>query len=155
MTRSDEEEHVPHSEIVVGVDGSPESADALRWAAGQAKVTGARLHVVYAWVPPAVTALGLPPMLDWSVLRESAAQFPGEFVAEVLGDEPDIPIRTETVHGTAAQVLVDASEQADLLVIGSRGLGGLKGMLLGSVGHHSAAHAHCPVVIFRPHAPTP
>lgn len=142
------------SEVVVGVDGSPESAEALRWAAGYAKLTGARLHVVYAWAPPAVAALTLPPLLDWSALRESAAQFPRKFVAEALGDEPGVSIRAETVNGTAAQALVDASEHADLLVIGSRGLGGLKGMLLGSVGHHCAAHANCPVVIFRPHVTT-
>jgi nucleotide-binding universal stress UspA family protein len=144
----------PQSEIVVGVDGSPESADALRWAAGYAKVTAARLHVVYAWAPPTVAALGLPPLLNWSALRESATEFPRKFVAEILGDEPGISVRVQTIHGTAAQVLVDASEHADLLVLGSRGLGGLKGMLLGSVGHHCAAHASCPVVIFRPHATT-
>lgn len=63
------------SEVVAGVDGSPESAAALRWAADYAKLTGARLHVVYAWAPPAVAALTLPPLLDWSALRESAAQF--------------------------------------------------------------------------------
>jgi nucleotide-binding universal stress UspA family protein len=139
------------SEIVVGVDGSPESADALRWAAGQARLTGARLHIVYAWAPPVVAAIGLPPLTDWSALRETADEFPRKFVAEILGDEPGIPIHTETIHGTPAQVLVDASEHAALLVIGSRGLGGLRGMLLGSVGHHCAAHAHCPTLIFRSH----
>jgi nucleotide-binding universal stress UspA family protein len=149
------EQQMAASEILVGVDGSPESAEALRWAADQAKLMGAKLHVVHAWAPPTVAALGLPPGLDWSSLRDSAARFAHEFVGDTLGDDPGIPIRAETIRGTPAQVLVDASNQADLLVIGSRGLGGLKGMLLGSVGHHCAAHAHCPVVIFRPHVSEP
>jgi nucleotide-binding universal stress UspA family protein len=138
--------------IVVGVDGSPESRDALLWAAEQARAVGGSLRVVYAWSPPSVVALDLPPMIDWGPFREQAKEFPGAFAREVLGDAPDIEVVPATVLGTAAQVLVDASEKADLLVVGSRGLGGLKGMLLGSVGHHCAAHARCPVVIV--HRPT-
>jgi nucleotide-binding universal stress UspA family protein len=133
--------------IVVGVDGSPESRDALLWAAEQARAVGGLLRIVHAWSPPGVVALGLPPILDWEPLREHAKEFPGAFAREVLGEDPDVEIVSAAVLGNAAQVLVDASEQADLLVVGSRGLGGLKGMLLGSVGHHCAAHARCPVVI--------
>jgi nucleotide-binding universal stress UspA family protein len=68
-------------------------------------------------------------------------------VREVLGDVDDVDVVHVTVRGRPAQVLVDESEHADLLVVGSRGLGGLRGMVLGSVGHHCAAHSHCPVVI--------
>jgi nucleotide-binding universal stress UspA family protein len=115
-------------------------------------LVGGTLRVVYAWSPPVVEALGLPPSMDWEPLRERAEHFPAAFARETLGDDPGISIVPIAVRGTPAQVLVGASEKADLLVIGSRGLGGLKGMVLGSVGHHCAAHAHCPIVIFhRPH----
>lgn len=139
--------------IVVGVDGSPGSAEALRWAAGQARLTAGTLRVVHAWSPPVIATVGIPPLrFDWSDLRERAQAFPGEFVREVLGDDPGIAIATVTRNGGDAQVLVDESERADLLVVGSRGSGGLKGMVLGSVGHHCAAHAHCPVVVVHPPA---
>jgi nucleotide-binding universal stress UspA family protein len=134
--------------IVVGVDGSPSSAEALRWAADQARLTAGTLRVVHAWSPPAIATVGIPPLrFDWSGLREQARAFPDEFVHEVLGDDPGIAIVTVAKTGGEAQVLVDESEHADLLVVGSRGSGGLKGMVLGSVGHHCAAHAHCPVVV--------
>ena len=145
--------------IVVGVDGSESAADALRWAIEQAKLTGATLEAVYAWDPGALATLGVPPMVDWKLLREAARARPAEIVREAVGSEPGVRIVTKTVTGNAAKVLVDRSAKADLLVVGSRGLGGLKGMLLGSVGHHSAAHSHCPVVIVHaspvpePHRP--
>jgi nucleotide-binding universal stress UspA family protein len=137
--------------IVVGVDGSPVSAEALRWAAGQARLTAGTLRVVHAWSPPAIATVGIPPLrFDWSELREQAQAFPGRFAREVLGDDPGVAIVTVAKTGGEAQVLVDESEHADLLVVGSRGAGGLRGMVLGSVGHHCAAHAHCPVVVVHP-----
>jgi nucleotide-binding universal stress UspA family protein len=80
-------------------------------------------------------------------LREAAQKRAAKLVRKLDGHGSDVEIVPRTVSGTAAQVLVDASEDADLLVVGSRGLGGLKGMVLGSVSHHCAAHAHCPVVV--------
>jgi nucleotide-binding universal stress UspA family protein len=145
--------------IVVGIDGSESAADALRWAVEQAKLTGATLEAVYAWDPGALVSLTVPPMINWEPLREAAEARPAEIVSEAVGNEPDVRIVTKTVVGNAAGVLVDRSAGADLLVVGSRGLGGLKGMLLGSVGHHCAAHSHCPVVIVHaspvpePHRP--
>lgn len=136
--------------IVVGVDGSPDSKHALLWAAEQARLTDGTLRVVYAWEPPAVAGLHLPPMLDWEPMEEQARDFPARFANEVLGPEPEVHVVTKAVRGRPAQVLVDASEHADMLVIGPRGLGGLKGMVLGSTGHHCAAHARCPVVIVHP-----
>jgi len=136
--------------IVIGIDGSPESKHALLWAAEQARLTGASLRVVYAWEPPAIAGLHVPPMLDWEPMEEQARAFPGKFADEVLGPDPDVHVTTRTVRGRPAPVLVDASAHADLLVIGPRGLGGLRGMVLGSTGHHCAAHARCPVVIVHP-----
>jgi nucleotide-binding universal stress UspA family protein len=133
--------------IVVGIDGSDSAADALRWAIEQAKVTGATVEAVYAWDPGALVSLAVPPLIDWEPLREAAKARPAEIVREAVGNQPGVRIVTKTVTGNPAQVLVDRSAHADLLVVGSLGLGGLKGMLLGSVGHHCAAHSHCPVVI--------
>jgi|SRR5262245_32671695 len=138
--------------IVVGIDGSEESKHALLWAAEQARLTDAVLRIVYAWEPPAVAGLHLPPMLDWEPLEEQAHEFPGKFADQVLGPEPDVHVTTRTVRGRPAQVLVDVSAGARMLVIGPRGLGGLRGMVLGSTGHHCAAHARCPVVIVHPPA---
>jgi nucleotide-binding universal stress UspA family protein len=140
--------------IVVGVDGSPSSADALRWAADQARLVAGTVRVVYAWSPPTIAAVGFPPLgFDWAELREQAKEFPAAFAREVLGDPPDVRIVPVAKTGSAAQVLVDESARADLLVVGSRGLGGLKGMVLGSVGHHCAAHGRCPIVIVHPRRP--
>ena len=142
-----------HPDIVVGVDGSPASAEALVWAADYAKLTEGTLHVLHAW-SPAVGYLVTPPLpIDWGPLRREAHAFPRKFARQVLGENPAVDVVPSTRRGTAAQVLVNASKYADLLVIGSLGLGGLKGMVLGSVGHHCAAHAQCPVVIV--HHPTP
>ncbi len=145
--------------IVVGIDGSESAADALRWAVAQAKLTGATVEAVYAWDPGPIVSLGMPPMLDWEPLREAANARSHEIVAETVGSDSGVRIVAKTATGHAAEVLVDRSAQADLLVVGSRGLGGLKGMVLGSVGHHCAAHAHCPVVIVhgapRPEAHVP
>lgn len=136
--------------IVVGIDGSDSAADALRWAVDQALLTGASIEAVYAWDPGALVSLGVPPLMDWEPLRQAAMARPREIVDDTLGGNPGVRIGTKTVTGSAAEILVDRSAGADLLVVGSRGLGGLKGMLLGSVGHHCAAHAHCPVVIVHP-----
>jgi nucleotide-binding universal stress UspA family protein len=133
--------------IVVGVDGSDSAADALRWAIEQAKTRGATVEAVYAWDPGTLVSLSVPPMIDWEPLREAAEARPAEIVREAVGSDPGVRIVTKTVTGNPAQVLVNQSAHADLLVVGSLGLGGLKGMLLGSVGHHCAAHSHCPVVI--------
>jgi nucleotide-binding universal stress UspA family protein len=136
--------------IVVGIDGSDSAADGLRWAIEQAKLTGATVEAVYAWDPGVLVALGMPPLMGWEPLREAARARPREIVHDVVGSEAGVRIVTKTMLGNPAEVLVEQSAQAELLVVGSRGLGGLKGMVLGSVGHHCAAHAHCPVVIVHP-----
>jgi nucleotide-binding universal stress UspA family protein len=143
-----------HGRIVVGIDGSTSAANALRWGVEQAKLTGATIEAVYAWDPGPLVSLGMPPLVEWEPLREAAQARPGELVREAVGAKPGVRILKKTVMGNPAQVLVQRSANADLLVVGSRGLGGLTGMLLGSVGHHCAAHSHCPVVIVHA-APLP
>ncbi|BCJ49113.1 universal stress protein [Actinoplanes sp. NBRC 14428] len=135
-------------DIVVGVDGSPASHEALRWALGQARLTGTGIHAVTAWEFPPVWGWGVPavPYQNFDVAAQEILE---KAVAEALGPEPGVPVRTSVVSGHPAQVLLDAAREADLLVVGSRGHGAFAGTLLGSVSQRCAAHSHCPVVVVR------
>jgi nucleotide-binding universal stress UspA family protein len=134
--------------IVVGVDGSDHSKAALRWALEEARIRGASLRVVHAWFayPPLVPGTPVTAS-DWDALRDEARAFVERFVEETIGDPPDVEISAMAPHATAAPALVDAAEDADLLVVGSRGLGGFMGLLLGSVSRQCAQRAPCPLVI--------
>jgi nucleotide-binding universal stress UspA family protein len=135
--------------ILVGVDASDESRDALRWAARYAALVGDRLDVVHAWstreefvwVPE-----GPPPPAPIDVARNGLA----EMVGDVLGADSPVAVSVDVVEGHASHVLVERSRHAELLVVGSRGRGGFDGMTLGSVSGHCAEHAHCSVMIVRP-----
>jgi nucleotide-binding universal stress UspA family protein len=137
--------------IVVGYDGSEHAARALDWAAEEAILRGAKLHVVTAWhVPAMVYAGGAPPMVTPSLdesTRHAAAMF-AEQAAERLR-EAGVDHETDVCRNDAGTALVEAAEHAELLVVGSRGHGDVAGLLLGSVGHHCTHHAPCPVVVVR------
>ena len=136
------------TDIVVGVDGSPSSRAALRWAIDQARLTGARLQAVTAWEFP--TVYGWGPTYPYEDFAATAGKVLAESVQEACGlDGPDVEIRESVVPGHPAQVLIDASAPAALLVVGGRGHSGFAGTLLGSVSQHCAQHARCPVVIVR------
>ncbi len=133
--------------IVVGVDGSASSKQALAWAVGQARLTGAVVEAVTAWEFP--TAYGYPvPVLDVN-FSELATKTVTDAIAEISVGADARPIRYRVVEGNAAQALVDASAGADLVVVGSRGHGGFIGALLGSTGQHLVQNARCPVVVIR------
>jgi nucleotide-binding universal stress UspA family protein len=134
--------------IVVGVDGSDCSKDALRWAARQAEVTGATLEAIAAWKFPTFYGWAPADPQDLDFLR-FAEQALAHAVDEVFGPDHPAWLRTRVVEGHAAQVLVEASADADLLVVGSRGHGGFAGTLLGSVSTHCVHHALCPVTVIR------
>jgi nucleotide-binding universal stress UspA family protein len=141
--------YVAGSKIVVGVDGSEPSLEALRWAIHQAELTNASLEVLTAWSYPERQApFGIVPELP---LRKDpmAATRPrlDQAVKAALGRDRNLDVRDDVVHGEAAQVLLEAARDADLLVVGSRGLGAITGMLLGSVSEHIVRHAPCPVVV--------
>jgi nucleotide-binding universal stress UspA family protein len=133
--------------IVVGVDGFDSSKAALRWAIHQAKLTGAVVEAITAWHVPAGT--GWIPAADMPDYQEDAFAVLAEAVDEIATVNPDVRVCPHVVEGRAGQVLVDAADGADLLVVGSVGHGGLAGTLLGSVGQYCAHNAACPVVIMR------
>jgi nucleotide-binding universal stress UspA family protein len=137
--------------IVVGVDHSSGAKAALRFALDEARLRHAALRVVHAWqlgyvgtpgIEASSTAFGAE--LD---LRSGAQDALEESLRETIPDTDGVELERRVVEGAAASVLVDESRDADLLVVGSRGLGGFRGLLLGSVGQQCAHHAACPVVI--------
>jgi nucleotide-binding universal stress UspA family protein len=142
--------------IVVGVDGSDGAAEALRWALGEARLRGAEVRVVHAWsVPlvllvPSADAFGVPePAGSLEEVRTALEKGAKKVLdASLIGVKADdIVIKRELAEGKAARVLIDAARDANLLVVGTRGLGGFTGLLLGSVSHQCTHHAPCPVVI--------
>lgn len=145
------------SGIIVGIDDSPSSEHALRWAVEEARLRGTTLRVISAWefpfAPTADTASDLPgdddlvpqaPSLEQSALDELAAA-----VTAAGGDPKDAGVSLHVVHGSPVRVLLDAAKDAELLVVGSRGRGGVTGLLLGSVSRECARRATCPVVVVR------
>jgi nucleotide-binding universal stress UspA family protein len=142
--------------IVVGVDGSDASREALRWAIEEGRLRQAPVVAVHGWLPPVLplpadaTVLPPPDLPGLVAQTEDAAQRLVERVAEeVAGGQSDVDVRPVALEGPAASVLVAAAAGAELVVVGSRGLGGFRTLLLGSVSHHVAQHAPCPVVIHR------
>ncbi|MFJ4687222.1 universal stress protein [Streptomyces sp. NPDC088789] len=136
--------------VVVGVDGSGPSKDALRWAVRHAELTGAEVDAVIAWqVPAYLGSLGwMPPPSDFAP-QDLSARILADAVSEVVSGPEPVRIRQRTEQGTAPDVLLRAARGADLLVVGSRGHGGFTGALLGSVGQHCTQHATCPVLVVR------
>lgn len=146
--------------IVVGVDGSEASTEALRFAVEEARLRGATLKVVHAWDFPysAVAVAGYLPQADgrlFEELREAAERLLDGALTGVEAETEGISIERAVIEAPAPRALVDAAEDADLLVVGSRGLGGFAGLLLGSVSQQCAHHAPCPVVIVPLRRPQP
>lgn len=140
-------------DVVVGVDGSGSSLSALEWATAEALLRTARLRIVTAWHVP-VVAYGAPgfvppvsPSLRDSVREE--AERVAEHAVQRAGEAGVEQIEHLVREGQAADVLTEAANDADLLVVGSRGHGGFAGLLLGSVSQQCAHHAPCPIVIVR------
>ncbi len=136
--------------IVVGLDSSAESARALKWALDEARLRGAELHLVHAYPTPELVALpAVVTLPSDDELRAAAAEVIDEQL-EKLGGADEMTLRTTVRSGGAAAVLCEVADGADLLVVGARGLGGFRGLLLGSVTHQVVAHAPCPVVVTVP-----
>ncbi len=138
--------------VVVGLDGSEQSKDALLWALRQAALTRVSVRAVTCWEWP--PSLGVAGYIDID-LAGASREVAQKAVDEVLAGLPDgapeasVTIGLVVLEGYPGRALVTAAEGAELLVVGSRGRGALGRMLLGSVGLHIASHAPCPVVIVR------
>jgi len=135
--------------IVVGVDGSPDSLAALAWARDEAERSGAKVTVVQAWeFTPLVVATEAP--IDLRELKQATVEALDRNVTDVFGADAS-KVERQVIEDLPARAILEAAESADLVVMGSRGHGALKGVLLGSVSQKVLHHASCPVVI----VPTP
>lgn len=135
--------------IVVGIDGSPGSRAALRWAIAEARLRGASVEVVTAY---AVSYQAMNPESAYlEADPEALVARVKEMQASAIAEEgaPDVAIVPRAVPGPAPGILVGASQGAELLVVGSRGRGRVRDLLLGSVSHYVTHHAPCPVVVVR------
>lgn len=138
--------------VVVGVDGSAESVEALRWAAAYATATGATTDAVLSWHYPAAVGVAPPGIASKPVhddVRTSMLAVMEKVLTDVFGTTAPENVHTKITYGHPAVVLVDESQNADLLVVGNRGQGAFAGMLTGSVSIHCVNNAHCPVVVVR------
>ncbi|MFE1288499.1 universal stress protein [Streptomyces sp. NPDC058751] len=139
--------------IVVGLDGSPESLAAAEWAAGEARRTDARLHLVHAWlwhpyVYGPLAGASVPPSSE-DPQRDWAERLPHETAAGLVTDHPGLSVTAERVAEQPVTALLAAAEDAELLVLGSRGLGGVAGFLTGSVAQAVVARSRTPIVLVR------
>lgn len=136
--------------VVVGADGSPDSVAAVALAATEADRLGQELTVVHAWRSPDLFLAG---DTGRGYRDERVEEGEGVVLAESvagLGDRyPDLVVHQQLVQSQPAQALLDAAKGARLLVVGSRGLGGVARMLLGSVSHTLVLHPPCPVLVMR------
>ncbi|MBV7697534.1 universal stress protein [Streptomyces sp. TRM70350] len=137
--------------VVVGVDGSPSALAAVEVAAQEARMRRVRLHVVHAFVwpamhvPPGGSPLGPPT----GGVRESVEHLLAEAVERALAAAPGVLADHAVIAGEAVTALEAESRTAQLMVVGHRGSGGFAGLLLGSTSVHLAAHSHCPVMVVR------
>lgn len=138
--------------VLAAHDGSAASTAALRTATKVAAGFGNRIHVVRAWnlatapEPPERTTTFVPPIDDYQAATLAALE---KDVAPVRAANPQIQIDCSVVHGNVAEKLIEASRNVDLIVVGSRGRGGFKGLLLGSTSDQVVQHARCGVLVDR------
>jgi len=141
------------SAVVIGYDGSAFARDALRKGLAVASALSAPVRIVRAWTisnaprPHSWTPGYVPPVDDYAeAIREQLAAE----VASALALHPEVEVSLEVPHGAAGRELIKASTGAQLVVVGTRGLGGFSGLLLGSVSDEVVEHAHCDVLVVRP-----
>ncbi|SOD73628.1 nucleotide-binding universal stress UspA family protein [Jatrophihabitans sp. GAS493] len=144
--------------IVVGVDGSEPSKQALRWAEFLAHATGSTIEAVIVWGRPYGYGMG---SLGWGALPEGwdpamdADKVLQETIDQVFGTQRPAGLTTASVQGGEAQQLLQLSRGCRMLIVGSRGHGGFAGLLLGSVSSACAEHSNCPVLVVHGDMPVP
>jgi nucleotide-binding universal stress UspA family protein len=139
--------------ITVGIDGSSHSARALEWALKAAAIMHTRLTVLTVHSVPMSGWTGNPIVLpgdtdDQEKARQAAEEMTLKAIAQ-LGEAQPASFTVRAVTGYPAEELINASEDADLLVVGSHGAGGFARLIIGSVSNYVVHHAHCPVVVVR------
>lgn len=133
--------------VVVGIDGSEASVRALDWAITEAQQSGAVLDIVTAWMFP--MALGYAFTTTVNEVRDKARSLVDQAISYVTEVAPDVVVHGETTEQSPGPALVKASKGADLLVVGSRGVGGFEELLVGSIARYCARHASCSVLLVR------
>ena len=141
--------------VVVGVDGSPESREALRFALEDAHRRGAQVKAVTAYLSPEYWAAsyGLSVLPTIEEVVEDNLTVARDVLRTAVDDAPglsEVPVDVIALPGAPARVLVEQAQGAALLVVGHRGRGGFKSAVLGSVGMQCVLHATCPVTVVRP-----
>ena len=141
----------PTGPVVVGIDDSEQSAAAALAAAGEARRRHTELVLLHAWAPPLRAEGGGP--VGWKELAEAGQRAGRDLLAQIQATvaehEPDVIVRPRLGDGSAASELVAASTSAQPVVVGSRGVGALRGLLLGSTTHALIHHSDCPVLVHR------
>ena len=138
--------------VVVGDDGSSGAEEALRFALEEARRRGTTLHVVRAWsIMSTARPIDVPQGIAASLEEYEATALSDEQkrVAHLLGEDHGVEVEVHAVHAPAVQALIEASESADVVVVGSRGLGGFRSLVLGSVAEQVLRHAAGPVIVVR------
>jgi nucleotide-binding universal stress UspA family protein len=135
--------------VVVGIDGSDASQRGLRWALDEARARGAAIDAVYAWRSPIVgVGPGAVPLDSGPIEAEARSLLDAAIEAEDTSGLAH-PVRRVVLSGSPAEVVLQTAKGANLVVLGSRGVGGFSALLLGSVSHQVARHAPCPVVVVK------
>jgi nucleotide-binding universal stress UspA family protein len=136
--------------IVVGIDGSDTAGNALRWALEEGRLHRATVEVVHAWFVPYGGGDPFVAAFDSTPLEDAARRTLDAAVDSADTSGLPAPVTRTLAFGSPAAAVLQAAEDADVVVVGSRGLGGFKGLVLGSTSHHLAHHTPCPVVVLPP-----
>ncbi|MFC4463524.1 universal stress protein [Streptomyces xiangluensis] len=134
--------------VVAGIDGSPESRAAAEWAAREAKLRGLPLKIVHVWEPVS-DPVAQAPLLGAETQQHWTERVPREAAEGLRLRHPGLEVSVEQLTGRPAEALTKAAEDAELLALGSRGLSGIGGFMVGSVGLSVVAHAERPVILVR------
>lgn len=148
---------VEHGTWIVGIDGSQHALDALEWAVANAPGRATDLQLVTAWQPPLAGAVSMSvpvPTIDLDSAAHDAAAADVAALAVDVGPRVELPVTAALGRGGSAEVLLEASTTAALLVLGSRGRGGFARLLLGSTSTQCATHATTPTVVVPSDLPT-
>jgi nucleotide-binding universal stress UspA family protein len=148
VVKHSDSSHEPYGRVVVGVDGSGHSLQALAYAFAQAAMHNAELLVVHAWEARGHADPTLGPS-DWPSYERAQQARVGRALTTEERHYPDVKVVQLVRRGRAVPIVVDATRSADLAVVGARGLGGFPGLRIGSVCHGVLNRAPCPVVVTR------